>query len=288
MRVAFLLSAVLVLGIVVKAQDCSVHTDCNSCTKVLGCGFCAATGQCTNGTTVGPDVGACYLGWYYSYGNCPNCSTYEDCGDCTNVAACGWCTTGATGSCNDISTSTCVVSKECPCNVYGQCETCLAASGCGWCSAAMSCVPTTDTTCLAAHTCPACSTYNDCNTCSNNWGCVWCDDGGPPGKCTDSTATCSFVAHSCTDTVCDGVTTCADCINTESCSWCAEDSSCKGAQTTCLFLSHTCEKEPKGKGFSAGSFVGGMFLVIGLGLLAVGGYFGYRYYKKRASNYTEV
>jgi len=82
---------------------------------------------------------------------------------------------------------------------------------------------------------------------------------------------------------------CDTCTRQAGCAWCDSKKKCVGFDTTdasCNLLTHSCPGQ--GKSFSGASFVGGMFLVIGIGLLVGAGFFAFRFFQKRQSNYTEV
>jgi len=54
-------------------------------------------------------------------------------------------------------------------------------------------------------------------------------------------------------------------------------------------VAHTCVKTPEKKcSFDGGAFVGGMFLVIGLIILGVGGYAFWRYRTGAKTSYREL
>jgi len=64
-------------------------------------------------------------------------------------------------------------------------------------------------------------------------------------------------------------------------------------QGACAFFAHGCSPTPFNKpthckSFDGGSFVGGMFLVIGLLILGVGGFMFYRYKTGKKVLYQEL
>jgi len=88
--------------------------------------------------------------------------------------------------------------------------------------------------------------------------------------------------------VCAKISNCGNCAGTRGCGWCDDRKMCVGAdqQFSNCFLSHSC---PELSGFRAGSFIGGMFLVIGLGVVGFGILYAYRYFQKsKGADYAEV
>ena len=103
--------------------------------------------------------------------------------------------------------------------------------------------------CLRTHTCPwLCPAEADCVTCNSVAGCTWCD-GETCVPINEAHAVCSEVSLSC--------------------------------------LIPTPTPAGEKKGFSAGSFVGGMFLMLGLAGLLAGGFAFYRR-RKTSASYEQV
>jgi len=70
------------------------------------------------------------------------------------------------------------------------------------------------------------------------------------------------------------------------CGWCDDNDKCSDyEETPCKSFAHGCDSDSD-CGFDGGAFVGGMFLVIGVGLLAGGAYMFYRY--KTQTQYKEL
>jgi hypothetical protein len=135
--------------------------------------------------------------------------------------------------------------------------------------------------------CPACDTIADCQSCSQAEGCGWC------GASCKPISTCKAQNNppleNC-DVVCATRTGCEACTLTRGCSWCTNRGTCEGADIVTIgppctpAALGTC---PRTDTFDAGSFVGGMFLVIGLSAIGLGAFFLVRFYRRRVS-YTAV
>jgi len=222
---------------------------------------------------------------------CPNCLQYSSCGDCNSSPYCGWCNADRTCQLTSSATTnnTCLLSHSCDCKKYLNCYECGQEPGCAWCSERQTCEDKRFTTCkLLAHTCPTCDKYANCEQCVPQADCQWCviltsQFCIPSSNCSmgQRTKTCS--------SVCGFNKDCDSCTRQTGCGWCDTKKVCVGFDTTdaaCTLLTHSCPGQ--GKSFSGASFVGGMFLVIGIGLLIGGGFFAFRFFQKRQSNYTEV
>jgi len=135
------------LNVMEKRDACSSNPDCASCSGQTGCGWCASTLLCLDGTAAGPSTGSCAV-WGTSPDTCTEnqCLTSSTCSDCTGNPYCGWCAN--TNMCHSgdafgPSVATCPSSWQwstpsCDaCHRYTECSTCLANSGvCGWCPSA--------------------------------------------------------------------------------------------------------------------------------------------------------
>jgi hypothetical protein len=132
----------------------------------------------------------------------------------------------------------------------------------------------------------------------DNVNCRWC--GGNTRKCmskNDVKDNCPMPAMTCEDT-CKRIPTCSSCNAASGCGWCkgtdgGADRCLDVDKSTCPTLwAHACAPTPvvpeKKCGFNGGSFVGGMFLVIGV--IVVGGvaYLFYRWKTGRKILYTEL
>lgn len=178
--------------------------------------------------------------------------------------------------------STCLLTHSCDCRKYSNCLTCKEEPGCGWCSERQTCEVTSTSTCsFFAHSCPVCSTYQNCESCVPQADCEWCVVLFEQG-CTPS-SNCSVGARTKTcSSVCQLNGDCDSCTRQAGCGWCESKKSCVGFDTTdsaCSMLTHSCPNQIKS--FSGASFVGGMFLVIGIGLLIGAGFFAFRFFQKR-------
>ncbi|MBX3274035.1 MAG: hypothetical protein KF729_27465 [Sandaracinaceae bacterium] len=164
------------------AGTCARHTTCDACTGEYPCGFCGATGACTEGSASGPDSGSC-PSWAWLRSECvaPDpCAAETACGACTARSGCGWCesdrtcrggTAGGptTGSCGDwdFGASSCTCSM-----VQGSCTT--ASDCCGGLSCRQG--VTFGVRCCAEATQPCavggdCCGYMDCNATTRQCTC---------------------------------------------------------------------------------------------------------------------
>jgi len=277
---------------VVFSQSCpTFNGDCNRCSAENGCGFCYATQQCLSGTGTGPNVGHCYLGWMFDGLQCPNCSAITNCGDCNAQPDCGWCPADKTCILtSQINGSSCLLDHSCYCPKYLDCFSCNEQLGCSWCSAYQTCENVKYTSCsFLTHTCPACNNYTTCVECEIQSNCAWCVSGNNQ-SCTAFT-NCTQTQQTITcDAACKLLTSCQSCTVQAGCGWCPSKGICVGLDSTDNVCKnnvvYACPNQIPS--FSGASFVGGMFLVIGLGIVGAIFFFGYRYYKKRQQNYSEV
>ena len=124
--------------------------------------------------------------------------------------------------------------------------------------------------------CRRCDLYTDCATCNTQPDCVFCNNALGPnglGTCT-GVAACATPYATC-QSECAEVKTCEGCQVLQDCTW-TKDQGCQGLLRYAL-KSLSC---PGPGGFDGGSFVGGMFFVIGLGALAAGIYFVVQWYRR--------
>jgi len=266
-----------------KSCPCEVYGSCSECTGDLGCSWCSGDGVCTanNGTCKNGPV-------YNATTTCP-CATNRDCPSCQSNGGCDWCASGqcdVQGSCTGPKVTTCM--GYCY-NVSSTCSGCVASKGCAWCGLTQQCVDTTTSLCPFSYSCPMCEAAGYCDICLNYTDCQWCDD----TKSCKPTGTGCFASHTCSN-YCDTYTSCTSCSMARGCGWCDDTQSCNDLSTSTCFLSHTCSAPnpppvvPPKCGFNGGSFVGGMFFVIALVVLCVGGYLFYRWRTGRKFDYREL
>jgi len=104
-------------GTLIESDLCSNKSDCSSCIKKDGCGWCEKSNACLRGGDLGPCTTNCSA-WEMNV--CPGlpCNTHIGCSSCLNDPFCGWCSD--TNTCTEGSNSgplfgVCHFSKvECP------------------------------------------------------------------------------------------------------------------------------------------------------------------------------
>jgi len=114
----------------------------------------------------------------------------------------------------------------------------------------------------------------------------WCGD---KQQCSPSGTEC-LLSHNCPN-YCGTFSNCGDCSQAMGCGWCDDTGVCADVSESTCFFAHTCtstKHESKKCGFNGGAFVGGMFFVIGLVVLGVGGYLFYRWRSGRKFDYREL
>merc|ERR1712000_472 len=270
----------------------SEATPCNKCVQ-NSCGGCASRRTCLNGTVGGPSGDEkCLLGWVYGDDNfCPNCARRSSCADCYTDPNCVFC--GNSDNCVDLTPNLgqCQpkLSNACACHMRESCSECQADTdqSCFWCPEKRRCfaagesVPSVCSS-TTVTTCPVCSSTNNCQHCGQMDGCAWCG-----GQCQEETkCPVNSIVPNC-DEYCKTLTECEPCIFAEGCNWCAKLGRCEGADVNHLqpcggLYAHTCPGVG-GSSFDAGSFFGGMALVLGLAGGAALGIFGYKYYRRRSA-----
>jgi len=190
----------------------------------------------------------------------------------------------------------CLQAHTCPCDTNKDCGTCQEDDGCAWCTMDAKCIASTGGACSGplAHTCPQtiCQDHLDCDTCHNKDGCKWCSNLGACKPNNAAYGDCA-IPLSCSS-YCEKFKDCDVCNVKSGCGWCTHTSTCVNlAQTECA-INHLCpapstpSKSSKKKGFDAGSFVGGMFLVIGLVGIGVIGFFVYKWKFSQRASYQEL
>jgi len=262
---------------------CNVYSDCSSCVNAgPDCGWCMGNSSCvkTNG-------GGCALP---PLTTCP-CSFQTNCQQCNaDFQGCLWCE--ATATCiSGTNTSSCPIPHEGhSCSQYcaeqgSSCDDCNNVPGCGWCRQTHTCVDITVSPCMYVHDCPNCGTLGMCSSCLATEGCVWCTN---TETCESIGSSACLVAHSC-NSYCGLFTDCHNCGRKKGCGWCEDSNTCVDASSSTCLLVHSCTSTNQNcGGFDGGSFVGGMFLVIGIIALSVGGYIFYRWRVGKRVTYTEL
>eukprot|EP01091_Cochliopodium_minus_P021142 TRINITY_DN955_c0_g1_i1.p1 TRINITY_DN955_c0_g1~~TRINITY_DN955_c0_g1_i1.p1 ORF type:complete len:304 (-),score=55.66 TRINITY_DN955_c0_g1_i1:65-931(-) len=281
MKTALLFILLLAFIQSIYAQCSTLNNNCTACSAAPNCGYCYATGICQTGSYSGPSNGFCLVGWYYGDDTCPDCTKQTSCNGCNQTPSCAWC--GDTQKCVAATDAGgCMIDHQCDCRTHGHCQRCLADSKCTWCAERNTCEDLSASTCThSLSTCPNCSSVIDCETCNFNWGCNWCVE-NKTSSCQASSQCLNNQVATCTS-ICNTLTDCGYCTRASGCGWCEATASCYGGDakdTTCL-LTHTCKN--MGSSFRAGSFVGGMFLSIGLGLVGGVIYFVYTRRQKQST-----
>jgi len=264
---------------------CGIYGSCTECANDAGCQWCQGDGICVLSNTT------CKNGPAFNYTmSCP-CAGNSDCPNCQSTDGCDWCNNGLCsnqGSCTGPPVLSCMGFCN---NVSQTCDGCVNSKGCAWCALTKQCVDSTTSTCPYSYQCATCNAASYCDICQNITDCEWCDD---TKSCQPVGYPC-FAAHTCSN-YCNTYTNCQACSVSRGCAWCDDTATCQDSNsaTTC-FLTHTCTITPPSPpppqpkcGFNGGSLVGGMFLMIGLVVLCVGGYLFYRWRTGRKFDYNEL
>jgi len=265
------------------------------------CGWCAATRSCVNGTMTGPnDPDRCFISWTFGDPNrCPNCAAKTgSCIACQSTPDCIACA-GDNQKCIDRGTfdQNCVFKLPgvCLCGMHENCRDCQTdtSNSCYWCEEKGVCLAhgaSAPPTCIKLDVqpptpCPACDSINSCQTCSQTSGCGWCNAQCQP--VTTCNALKAEILENC-DADCKTMLGCEPCLLRTGCSWCSNRNTCEGKDIVHLGPSCTEATDcPRPSSFDGPSFIGGMFLVIGLVLLVGGSVLLYRFYRRRVT-YTAV
>ena len=268
----------LLLGTPRDECTCNEFPDCGECNYQKGCVWCPDSDECIQNAAVG---------------QCNNptdtcsCSAVFSCDRCQETEGCQWCAGGPevdpvcapnNGGCPNSG----LVAHSCGtyCERAGPtCGECITAEGCTWCEKSSKCIDVSRSPAecggLVTHQCKQCNEHLFCSSCTEQPGCSWCGEAKAPRCVESSTTNCGFLTHTC-ESFCSDQTDCGSCRALRGCGWCS-DGSCVDIDTATCPLATQCPKGSSKCGFDAGSFVGGMFLIIGLVLLVVGGYMFYRW-----------
>jgi len=281
--------------------DCSPYLTCGDCTNTTtkSCGWCAATKSCVQGNAGGPANGFCDIGWIYYAKDCiDECKILaDDCFDCNNIKHinCTWTKLNQCRSTKDIDPS--YITSNCSCSMYHTCHECNAhkLGNCGYCPEKKACLDqgsAAGCTFRIDGTCPCNATYS-CFDCLENDGCGWCTKRGICGMANsqDFMKLCNYAILPLTcSAICPQQKTCKDCMSIEgvSCGWCKNTTGafCVDLVVTDVCFIEACEPAvyPPSGGFDGGSFVGGMFLALGLVGIAGAGY----WYATRRQSYKPL
>jgi len=157
--------------------------------------------------------------------------------------------------------------------------------GCQW-AASKQCIDPEVVSAPIAHSCVECSFLSYCETCNAEPDCAWCSE---TGNCHSKQGSpCNHWALGC-DGYCMKYTGCDACNAIKGCGWCDDLGECHTIQTTQCLFAHDCSPGAcPACGFDAGSFVGGMFLPIGVVLLVYAGYRFYTWKVGSKNSYTEL
>lgn len=263
-----------------KSCPCDIYSSCTECANDVGCQWCGAGDNCVrmNETCTGPQP-------VYNYTTqCP-CNANHDCPNCRLTDGCDWCQTGACANKGNCTNTILNCQYYCN-NIASTCDTCVAYEGCAWCGLTQLCVDRATSSCPFTYDCPVCAAASYCDTCLSINDCVWCGD---KQECHPQGTNC-FLAHSCPN-YCSTYLSCDVCSAARGCGWCDDSQTCADVSVTSCFYAHTCSSSGivvKKCGFNGAAFVGGMFLVIGIAVLAVGGYIFYRWKTGRKFDYREL
>ena len=201
------------------------------------------------------------------------------------------------------STSKCVVvdrpnggSSQCVnglthrmCRSCQQHSSCLACQNdpqsCFWCPGEQLCLPhDSGNSCNGLATLPSrcldCSLYSDsCNTCQAQPDCKYCLSSS---SCVAAAGLCSQPVQTCRDQ-CAKIFTCEGCLKKVDCRW---DGGVCGGRPLGMPHQYSCPRDQAG--FDAGSFVGGIFLVLGLALVAAVIYFVVQWYQRAHGTHSSL
>jgi len=238
--------------------DCSMYSDCMFCRGGPGCKHVGSFPGCS----IAPQCA---------------CDDMRTCGECSLIPGCAYCHGNSSCINATLVSDTDECRENCTCDIYRTCDVCNADGRCAWCS------DTEEGACQAREaTCThpvlncndMCQTRYECTGCMATPGCGWCADYND--QCMNlETGNCDTFAASCPED-CGARVNCDACVgvNGTSCKWCDDDMGRRCLHTHlqgCLNpWVEKCANEPcksGSSGFNAGSFFGGMFLIVGIFLV---------------------
>lgn len=92
------------------ANHCAAGYSCETCSPLMGCAWCGASGECTpvpSNSCNGPESRACRGGWACNPSECPSarqvidaCARNTNCRSCAIGEACAWC--AGSNSCREV------------------------------------------------------------------------------------------------------------------------------------------------------------------------------------------
>jgi len=257
---------------------CDNYLSCSSCTAIPDCQWCTAGSICKHINSIfgcNPVT------------SCP-CSEHSSCYDCTAGNTCKWC--ASSGMCFNTTMANgtdCV--GNCPCQTFYTCNGCVENPNCIWCAdvSAQTCKYKNETCSSPSTSCENyCAQQTSCRNCNARQGCGWC---AAKNKCVDTDSDPCQIVVDCPEE-CLIRLNCDACMNvnsTQKCAWCSDAQGNKCIDTrvqSCL--KPVSSKCPHVSSFDGGSFVGGIFFMLGLLLLGVMGVFAYM--KVKGKQYAVV
>jgi len=274
------------LIVLVFSQNCTEYPDCESCAlSGPACGWCSATQLCLAGNATGPTGGKCIHSWEYS--QCRECEKNTDCRSCGRYEnECFWCKEKR--SCLHIGHIGCYPADSCPCEDYTACHSCSNTGSCTWCGDQELCIESTNKTyqCTREDQC-LCEVNPTCGACMGDPTCGWCDSSK---SCVHKMGTACGLSQSCEFSCSRAAHSCEVCAKVAGCGWCPAHQTCMDINTLRSVCAVTTQcpvaPVPCPKKFDGGSFVGGMFLSIGIGILGLAGFVFYR--KKKLGGYAPL
>jgi hypothetical protein len=244
---------------------CTDYNTCKECNQVPGCAFCD-TGDCHDASGLSCNRISC------------ECQNYPTCTTCRDDPACGWCS--GLSNCTALPAQ-CQVAHSCDthCTMELSCLGCTGERGCGWCPTREACHSIDSTICgveLQTQCNKNCHTITDCNLCiDQGLPCEWC---ASTHSCVDlGVITNCSTTDVCSVEVCPTMETCDSCLSTPGCGWCERERRCADIAEKKCDLARNCSGY-FARGFSVGSFFGGMATMLGLYLVI--GILAYFYKKK--------
>lgn len=233
-----------------QGMECIEAYNCAGCLQLPNCTYCGVNNRCMPTSLANNQT-------------CPKIASLQN---------------NATGGCSD-------------CYQNSDCGSCLEDDECGWCGLSQTCHmgdnsgPIDSSTCSKAwqyQACSDCESYDQCSDCFMDDACSWLNCGGQyscQNFSPNFNSSC-LIAQRCP---CNSHGDCVSCQSDSACAWCGDNSTCVeiSANAPCrVTLFGHCPRT----GFSAGSFVGGMFL--GAGLLAIAAFVALYFYRRRRSQAT--